>query len=344
MAAVSEWRVKLVGRPSKDVSCPSIVKTRVIDTGLCCRCMACMAACPAAVRTGVGFEFEEREHVCVDCEICVRICPRLDYKPLSGVGSYIEAVAGRSKRFEGQDGAMVTEILISAMEMGMIDRCIFVGRDEEWRTEVFHVRDVEQLEVPTLTGTKYTFAAAVPALREAVLNTKAGVGFVGTPCMVSAVRRLQKALAVFRRVKLVVGLFCTENFYWEDLIPFLEEKGVDIKKLVKTDISKGKFIATMTDGVVEFPVKELSKIMPSGCRFCTDFSAVESDVSVGSVGSKPGFSTVLVRNENAKAVLDYIRERGYAEFDEVSLEAVERLCNLKKKREANIKEAMQKGD
>lgn len=337
MAAVSEWRVKLVGRP-KDVSCPSVVKTQVIDTGLCCRCMACMAACPAAVRTGVGFDFEERKHVCVDCEICVRICPRLDYKPLSGIGSYIKAVAGRSKRFKGQDGAMVTEILMSAMEMGIIDRCIFVGRDEDWRTEILHVRDVEQLEVPTLTGTKYTFAAAVPALREAVLNTKVGVGFVGTPCMVSGVRRLQKELAVFRRkVKLVIGLFCTENFYWDELTEFLKERGVDIKKLVKTDITKGKFIATMTDDVVEFPVKELSAIMPSGCRVCTDFSAVESDVSVGSVGSKPGFSTVLVREENAKEVLDFIREHGYADFDEVSLEFVERLCNLKKKREANIK-------
>lgn len=341
MAVATKWRVKLVEKPLRDLSYFGNLKALVIDRGLCSRCLACTVVCPVAVRRA-GVELSEREDVCVDCGACVRVCPRFDYKPLSGVGSYIEAVAGRSKRFEGQDGAMVTEILVSAMEMGMIDRCILVGRDEEWRTEIFHVRDVEQLEVPTLTGTKYTFAAAVPALREAVLSTKGSVGFVGTPCMVSAVRKLQRVFtALKRRIGLVVGLFCTENFHWEDLIPFLEGKGVDVRKLVKTDITKGKFIATMTDGVVEFPVKELSTIMPSGCRVCTDFSAVESDVSVGSVGSKPGFSTVLVRSENAKAVLDYIREREYAEFDEVSLEAVERLCNLKKKREANIKKVMQ---
>ena len=62
----------------------------------------------------------------------------------------------------------------------------------------------------------------------------------------------------------------------------------------------------MTDGEVTFPVSELEEIIPSGCRVCTDFAAVDADVSVGSVGSAPGFSTVVVRSALVKEIIDHI--------------------------------------
>jgi len=107
---------------------------------------------------------------------------------------------------------------------------------------------------------------------------------------------------------------------------------VDLRDAVKTDIKKGKFIVRLKDGGrVSFPVKELEEIIPSGCKVCQDFAAVESDVSVGSVGSATGFSTVIVRGDLAKQVLDYIREKDYAEFGEAKLDLVQKLCDYKVK-------------
>ena len=335
----SEWEVAVPEKPLKDKTYFENLKAKVIDTNLCSRCLTCAAICPGGITVvGNKVDFPDYETKCLDCGACVRVCPRFVYEPKSGLGDYIEFIAGRSKRFAGQDGAMVTELLVSAIEMGMIDRGLFAGRNEKWATEMFHVREPEQLAITTLGGTKYTFADVLPALKEAVMFTKRGVGIVGTPCIVSGVRKLQQEYPIFReRVKLVVGLFCTENFHYDDITKFLQEKGVDFSKLVKTDIIKGKFISTMTDGKVKFKVAEAEDIIASGCNVCTDFTAVESDASVGSVGSEKGFSTVAVREENAKKVIEYIKEKGYADFGEADTSQLDFLIGHKKKREENIK-------
>ena len=337
-AGQSEWEVAVPEKPLKDRLYFENLKAKVIDRNICSRCLTCAAICPGGITVvGNKVDFPEYETRCLDCGACVRVCPRFVYEPKSGLGSYLKFIAGRSKRFTGQDGAMVSELMVSAMEMGMIDRALFVGRDENWATEIFHVRESEQLSIPTLGGTKYTFAAVLPELKRAVMFTKRGVGVVGTPCIVSGVRKLQQEFPIFRdRVKLLVGLFCTENFHHSDITQYLKDKGVDFSKLIKTDITKGKFIATMTDGEVKFKVKELGAILPSGCNVCTDFTAVESDVSVGSVGSAKGFSTVVVRAENANRVIDYIREKGYADFGEADPAQLDYLINHKKARAKNI--------
>ncbi|MCW3136406.1 MAG: Coenzyme F420 hydrogenase/dehydrogenase, beta subunit C-terminal domain [Canidatus Methanoxibalbensis ujae] len=335
---LSEWRVKLPEKPL-DVKYFGNLKSRVIDTGICSRCLTCAAVCPApeGITAIDGVVFENWEEKCLDCGACVRVCPRFEYVPKSGVGDYIDIIAARSKRFKGQDGAMVTEIIASAIEMDIIDRAIFVGRDEEWRTTNFHLRDTEQLSLKTLSGTKYCYSNALSELRDAVLMSEKGVGVVGTPCMVSGVRNLREQYPVFRKVKLSIGLFCTENFHWHELHEFLSKKGVSFEKLIKTDITKGQFIATMTDGEVSFPVKDLEEIIPSGCHVCTDFTAVDADASVGSVGSAPGFSTVIVRSAIVKDIIRYIKQNNYAEFGDVMLKVVQKMVKLKKKREAHLK-------
>jgi len=336
-----EWRVKI---PEKKIEGKAWLnlKKRVIDTGLCTHCSACALVCPVGgiiSSPNQEIDFPEWEENCIDCGACIRACHRWEYTPLYDLGDYIDLTAGKSKRFKGQDGAMVTEFMASALEMGLIDRALFVGRDDEWRPVIYHIRSVDQLKNTRVTGTKYSYASVLPELKKAVEVTKKGVGVIGTPCIVTGVRKLQSEFKVFRdKINLVVGLFCMENFYYYQLRAYLEKKGVDLKKLVKMDITKGKFIATMTDSKVSFPVKEMDEIVPHGCESCTDFANVLADVSVGSVGSKAGYSTVVVRAEVGKKVLDYIKDKGYADFSKVNPEIIEKLTKLKKKRIKNIPE------
>ena len=338
---VLEWKVKIPEKRIKEKAWMNL-KKRVIDTGLCSHCSACSFVCPVQGIISLPdrvIDFPDWEEKCIDCEGCLRVCHRWEYTPLSDLGEYIELLAAKSKRFKGQDGAMVTEFMASALEMGLIDRAIFVGRDEEWKPRIYHIRSVEQLLDVRISGTKYSYASVLPELKEAIRVTKKGIGVVGTPCIVTGLRKIQSEFKIFKqKVKLVIGLFCMENFYYDQLRAYLEQKGVDMKKLIKMDITRGKFIATMKDSVISFPVKEMDNIVPHGCERCTDFTDVLADVSVGSVGSKAGFSTVVVRTEIGKEVLDYIRERGYAEYSDVIPEVIDKLIKLKKKRIKNIPE------
>ncbi|MEM3796543.1 MAG: coenzyme F420 hydrogenase/dehydrogenase beta subunit N-terminal domain-containing protein, partial [Archaeoglobaceae archaeon] len=164
------------------------LKTEVIDAKLCCHCAACAAICPVYGITAGDkpIDFPNWVKDCVDCGACIKVCPRWEYKPLNGIGNYVEALSAKSRRFRGQDGAMVSEITATALEMGLVEKAIFVSRDEDWRTKVITIREPSQLYDRKVTGTKYCYADSIPALKEAILSSKA-VAFVGTPCMVSAV-------------------------------------------------------------------------------------------------------------------------------------------------------------
>ncbi|RLG34535.1 F420H(2):quinone oxidoreductase, partial [Methanosarcinales archaeon] len=138
MAAEVEWEVTVPEKRLKDKLYFENLKAVVIDRNICSRCLTCAAVCPGGITVvDDRVDFPDYETRCMDCGACVRVCPRFVYEPKSGLGSYIRFIAGRSKRFTGQDGAMVSELMVSAMEMGVIDRGLFVTRDENWATEIF---------------------------------------------------------------------------------------------------------------------------------------------------------------------------------------------------------------
>ncbi|MCX8172012.1 MAG: Coenzyme F420 hydrogenase/dehydrogenase, beta subunit C-terminal domain [Archaeoglobaceae archaeon] len=327
-----EWEFLLPRKKHAELKFFGNLYEEVIKPGICSHCTACSAICPVSGITAGDkpIDFPNWTELCVDCGACIRVCPRWEYKPLSGLGNFVEIFSAKSKRFVGQDGAMVAEFTITALEEKMVEKAIFVTRDEDWRTKVVSVMDAEYLKSKRITGTKYSFADVMPALKRAILDSKA-VAFVGTPCMISALRKMQESFKKFERVKLAIGLFCTENFYHHQLKEFLLEKGVNFKEVLKTDIKKGNFIVKKADGEISFSVKELDNIIPSGCKVCQDFSAVESDVSIGSVGSDLGFSTVIVRSEIAKKIAEIIKAKGYADFRESNLDIVKKLCSYKVK-------------
>jgi coenzyme F420 hydrogenase subunit beta len=325
--------VKLPKKPL-DLKYFGNLKAMVIDS-ICSHCATCTAICPV-YGINAEIDFPNWEEECIDCGVCVRLCPRWDYRPLSGLGKYVEIIAAKSNRFTGQDGGMVTEIMASALEMGLIDRAIFVGRDDEWKPMAVQIRKVNQLN-DKLSGTKYSFANVISELRKAVFKTKKGVGVVGTPCIASGVRKLQEEIQSYRNVKLTIALFCTENFHYHQLADFLQNKGVKLGKVLKMNITKGKFIVTMENEEISFGVKELDGIVPSGCKVCLDFAGVECDLSVGSVGSDVGFSTIIVRSEVGKDIIDYIKEREHATLGKVNVEAIQKLIEFKRRRKKNLK-------
>ena len=127
----------------------------------------------------------------------------------------------------------------------------------------------------------------------------------------------------------MIGLFCFECFDYEKLKEETNRLlGVDLDRAEKTQISKGKYIVQVDGKENSVSVKELNKAVEKGCLTCPDFSAKYSDISVGSVGSKEGYSTVIVRSDVGEKLLeklDLLKDK--AEKKEIT-----KLAILKKKR------------
>jgi coenzyme F420 hydrogenase subunit beta len=75
---------------------------------------------------------------------------------------------------------------------------------------------------------------------------------------------------------------------------------------------------------VDEPIKDFHGAALKGCDECADFIGRSADISVGSVGSMDGWSSVLVRTERGRRALDGARSR----LDMKDLDSVEALLKL----------------
>lgn len=69
------------------------------------------------------------------------------------------------------------------------------------------------------------------------------------------------------------------------------------------------------------------------CSHCQDFPAIYSDLTAGEVGSKKGYTTVVIWTEKGKELVENAIEKGLFEQGDVDEEALKNAINLKSKRE-----------
>ncbi len=288
---------------------------KVISPEVCCRCGTCEAFCPR-------IEQKENRPTLIDydplCGLCFAYCPRtfLDMGEIEpklfgrvrtedeALGIFRKAASAQAKAAAGsaQDGGVATALLVQALESGMIDCAVVTGRDEEWRTTARVARTPE--EIISAAGTKYTISNSVFAVKEALEKGCEKIGFVGTPCQIQALRKVQLLEEPYEfgqeKIALLVGLFCMENFDYDELMEGLVRGrfGLEPKNVARFEIKKGMFRVIDKAGQAhEVKIEETDRYTFKGCGPCFDFSSELADVSVGSVGSPEGWSTVLTRTE-----------------------------------------------
>lgn len=138
---------------------------------------------------------------------------------------------------------------------------------------------------------------------------------VGTPCQVNGVRLLQRygwnaRKRVAEAVKLIIGLLCTRSFNIQKLLAKLKTFGIEARKIKKMDVNKGLLtvIGKENEVLLEKPIKEFWETSLRGCDECADFTGRLADIAVGSIGSPPGFSTVIIRTEAGERAWEKIRD------------------------------------
>ena len=289
---------------------------------------------------------------CVGCGACAIVCPtdskkvRINTYPmleedikeaekkfLNGtkdelLGVHTEIFAAKSS-IVGQDGGMATALLLSGFENGLFDAAIVVKRTVGYKAEAIIAETAD--DILNARGTKYSRVKMMSKVGELVEKGKRKIAIVGMPCEVRTGRKIQlQLLSKYPDLEItIVGLFCFEAFDYDKLKEETKKfLGVDLDKAEKTQIQKGKFIVQIGGKEYSAKVKEFHDAIQGGCAFCNDFVGRLSDVSVGSVGSNNGYSTVIVRSDKGKKLMqnvDFVK-------GEVNKEDVIKLADFKKKR------------
>jgi len=156
---------------------------------------------------------------------------------------------------------------------------------------------------------------------------------VGTPCQILAAAKMGNYMEKFP-VDIKIGLFCMENFSYSYMRELLKEYDVDINDVTQFRIEKGHLWLYLTeDKVVKIPLNKAKKCMRKNCEVCMDFTSEQSDVSIGSVGSPEGWSTVIIRTDKGLELVEAAENENYIEInpiDEGGLKIMEKLAIEKK--------------
>ena len=136
------------------------------------------------------------------------------------------------------------------------------------------------------------------------------IAMVGTPCEIMAASKLQHYTDSPIDVKL--GLFCMENFSYKYFGNLLEE-------IEKFRIEKGfVFLFLKNKETVKIPLSEAKRIIRKNCNICVELTSETSDISIGSIGSDDGWSTVIIRTKKGEEIIDGAIEQKFIEAKELT--------------------------
>jgi len=145
-------------------------------------------------------------------------------------------------------------------------------------------------------------------------NNPKSVALVGTPCHIIASEKINHYSDILGEsaIDFKLGLFCMENFSHSYLKEFLSQNNVKIEDVKEFRVEKGQFWAYLENGeVFHVPLSKAKTCMRKNCEICMDYTSELADISVGSVGSQPGWSTLIIRTEKGMEALQNAENKGY---------------------------------
>jgi len=259
------------------------------------------------------------------CTSCTRACPRFrsweteidshvfgrqrTVDEVDGISKdIILARASDPKVLElGQDGGLVSAILIWALEHGYIDAALvsyLEGDGTSWKAIPGVARTPE--EVLAAAGSRYTYSANTMAYAEAVEGGAEKLALVGMSCQSSVppVMWHRKIGKIAKPIIFNIVLLCSKTFddaIFEEL--FEAKYGLRKQDMVKMNI-KGVFQIWMRNGDYhEVPLKECHAWTREGCTMCPDFAAEHADISTGGIGAFNDWTLTVVRTDVGREVM-----------------------------------------
>jgi coenzyme F420 hydrogenase subunit beta len=236
---------------------------------------------------------------------------------------------------------LVSQILIFALDHGIIDGALVTRMNEKkpLEAESFIARSRE--EILSASGSKYCPVPVNVLLRD-ILNQDGKFAVVGLPCHIRGVRKAEMIYEkLAKRIVLHIGLLCshTLNFLATDfLLQPATTNGATVTKLRYRGHGWPGFLTAQTvDGErFSLPYQKFGRMhilhffAPRRCLICVDQSCELADLSFGDawlpefVNDKVGRSVVVSRNPKAEGILQQAREEHIVALDNLSRDSLVR--------------------
>jgi coenzyme F420 hydrogenase subunit beta len=326
------------------------LESEVITPGFCVLCGSCSGFCDR-----IELDYDQARPVLVNpcvsgCSNCYDHCPmttgfhssrifgNLPGDEILGPVTEIKAVRATDKdiRSSGQDGGAVTAILAAILERGKIDAAVVVERDQDWRPFPRIITSKEELL--STAGSKYSPSPNIEELGQVFrkLDVKS-VAIVDVGCHIRGIRNLEFNLlynagfSPYSDLKIyTIGLFCSGSFERKNIFSLLRIDPATIKKM---GIAKSK-LTIESEEKVSKSIRDFEAAFLPSCPMCIDYGAELADISIGSIASPEGYSTVIVRNLMGWGMLRDAVQQGYVEEEAtlVDIDEIKKSFSKKKLR------------
>ena len=309
--------------------------------GLWHRCGGCVTFCTAVNYGALELDEEGKPRYgdvdkCIECGLCYSICPevdeldaetkeKLDWSP--PIGRIIETGIARAVdpaiRKNATDGGVVTALLLHLLKGGRIDGAIVTRQSGPFLREPFlavseaDIRSAAGFFFDTSHGMKsfsdyYVTYGQIREFEPLIRKGLQRVAFVGTPCQIKSVRRMQTLNIIpSDSIKFCLGLFCSGNFVFGDTQKDKIAKigGFQFDHVKKINIKEDLIIHLKSGEVKTIMLDELEFMKRFACYFCPDYSAEYADVSFGGIGADQGWTTFITRSPVGRAIIADARSK-----------------------------------
>jgi coenzyme F420 hydrogenase subunit beta len=310
---------------------PKELQSDVLQKNLCAGCGACVSLCPYFKthkgKTAAMFQCTR------ESGRCNAYCPKtgVDLDRLSAavfngtyagdaLGSYksvyVSEKGSRAGDGNVQNGGTVSALMEYALKAGAIDSAILTKRKGAVSIPEI-VTDHEK--VFSYASSKYSTSPVVAGFNKAASSGYSKIGFVGTPCAVTAMAKIRSnptELADFSdKTGIVVGLFCTWALDTRSVENMLKDK-LNLDSLNRVDIPPPPAeVMSFSDSRrdVVLPLGEVRQSIPPACAYCHDMTAEFADISVGALEIDGGKNrnVLIVRTDRGEKLVKDAEAAGY---------------------------------
>ncbi len=290
--------------------------TSIVTSGLCTGCGTCAGLCPKHAITltvdpsqGIYLPRVDPSE-CLQCGICLHVCPghSVSFREFNWVvngeelndtiiGNYLNCYLGYAVdsdvRHNAASGGLVTGLLISAIENGLIDGALVTKMSDErpLKPQPFIART--KADLIASSKSKYCPVPVNMMLRE-IMEQPGRYAIVGLACHIQGIRKACSVLPELKnRIAFCISLVCghTDNFYFTQAILKKYCTQTDIEKIKTLDYRGGgwpgflrisfknnNFLSIPYDDYIPFHV--FGFFAAKRCFNCADSISRLSDVTV----------------------------------------------------------------
>jgi coenzyme F420 hydrogenase subunit beta len=322
------------------------LRREVVDRNMCGKCGGCYSFCSAGKLNALEMGDNNLpaycdEDKCLKCGICYLICPQINvlndelkarfgWKPPIGAYQRISSARTTDQKVRPvcTDGGVVTSLLLHLLDQSLIEGAIVSKKKGPFAREpiIARTRDdiiaaagsqfAESFHLEELGGKYSTYSPILPEVKRLEHKYLRNIAVVGTPCQINTIKKMQcLGILPAHMVAYTIGLFCIENFAFNDLVRKRLEKrlDMDLVDIQKLNIKDDLIITLSTGTMIRIPLEKVDMAARPACLTCSDFANEYADISVGGLGSLDGYTTTIIRTEKGATLFRNALSQGYIE-------------------------------